>query len=216
MRDNPKNKTCYESERHYENGLCHGAAAVVLAAGAGKRFLGGSHKLLAELDGVPLVRRAVDSARSAGCKETIVVMGAVDILSVLPDDVTVLQNEDWKQGQATSLVAAVNYAGSRGYRAVVCGLGDQPGIPSSTWAAICQCDHDLVVAEYQGVRCPPVRIGAPLWSYLQLTGDFGARVLMRRWPDLVKSVSCEGDPRDIDTLQDLMEWTNMKNINKWA
>ena len=117
-----------------------GVAAVVLAAGAGVRFAGDRHKLLCEVGGVPLVRRAVDAALAADLDETIVVMGAVDLLEVLPEEVTVLQNEAWAEGQATSLAAAVSYAGSRGHRAVVFGCGDQPGVPSSAWAAVASAD----------------------------------------------------------------------------
>ncbi len=182
-------------------------AAVVLAAGAGTRFAGGGHKLLCEIGGVALVRRAVDSARAADLDETIVVMGAVDLLAVLPEDVTVLQNEAWEQGQATSLVAAIAYAGSRGHRAVVFGLGDQPGVPASAWAAVGNTDGDLVVADFGGQRRPPVRIGAALWSHLPLTGDEGGRVLMRRRPDLVRTVPCDGNPDDVDTLEDLRAWS---------
>ena len=183
-----------------------GVAAVVLAAGAGTRFAGGRHKLLCEIDGVPLVRRAVDAARAADLDETIVVMGAVDLLAVLPDDVTVLQNEAWEQGQATSLAAAIGYAGSRGHRAVVFGLGDQPGVPASAWAAVGNDDGDLVVADFGGELRPPVRIGAALWSHLPLSGDEGGRVLMRRRPELVRAIPCEGVPDDIDTLEDLQKW----------
>ncbi len=188
------------------NGTRLGVAAVVLAAGAGTRFAGDSHKLLCEIDGVALVRRAVDAARAADLDETIVVMGAVDLLDVLPTDVTVLHNEAWEQGQATSLTAAISYAGSRGHRAVVFGLGDQPGVPTSAWAAVANTDGDLVVADFAGRRRPPVRIGAALWSYLPLTGDEGGRVLLRRRPELVIPVPCEGNPDDIDTLEDIQKW----------
>lgn len=189
-----------------QRGRC-GAAAVVLAAGAGTRFGGRRHKLLTEIEGIPLVRRAVDAASSAGLDETIVVMGAVDLLGVLPEDVSVLRNEDWEQGLATSLVAAVHYAGARGHRAVVFGLGDQPGVPASAWAAVGGCDHDLVVADFGGSRRPPVRIGAALWGQLPLTGDQGGRMLLRRRPELVRPVPCEGDPDDVDTLHDLSKWS---------
>ncbi|MXW88986.1 MAG: NTP transferase domain-containing protein [Acidimicrobiaceae bacterium] len=183
-----------------------GVAAVVLAAGAGVRFDGERHKLLCEVGGVPLVRRAVDSALAADLDETIVVMGAVDLLAVLPEEVTVLHNEAWEQGQATSLAAAVSYAGSRGHRAVVFGCGDQPGVPASAWAAVGSADCDLAVADFGGARRPPVRIGAALWSHLPLTGDEGGRVLMRRRPELVQAIPCEGNPDDIDTLEDLRKW----------
>ena len=181
-------------------------AAVVLAAGAGERFEGERHKLLCEVEGVPLVRRAVDAALAADLDETIVVMGAVDLLEVLPEEVTVLHNEAWEQGQATSLAAAVSYAGSRGHRAVVFGCGDQPGVPAEAWAAVAAADGDLAVADFDGARRPPVRIGAALWSHLPLTGDEGGRVLMRRRPELVRAIPCEGNPDDIDTLEDLRKW----------
>ena len=183
-----------------------GVAAVVLAAGAGTRFAGDRHKLLCEVDGVPLVRRAVDAALAADLDETVVVMGAVDVLDVLPDDVTVLHNHAWAQGQATSLAAAVGYAGSRGHRAVVFGLGDAPGVPASAWAAVGGADCDLAVADFGGRRRPPVRIGAALWSLLPLEGDEGGRVLMRRRPELVRAIPCEGQPDDIDTVEDLRRW----------
>ena len=183
-----------------------GVAAAVLAAGAGTRFAGERHKLLCEIDGVPLVRRAVDAARAADLDETIVVMGAVDLLAVLPDDVTVLHNEAWERGQATSLAAAIGYAGSRGHRAIVFGLGDQPGVPASAWSAVGNDDGDLVVADFGGRRRPPMRIGAALWSHLPLDGDEGGRVLMRRRPELVRAIPCEGVPDDIDTVEDLQKW----------
>lgn len=185
-----------------------GAVAVVLAAGAGERFAGERHKLLSPVGGVPLVRRAVDAALAAGLDETIVVMGAVDLLDVLPEEATVLRNEAWRQGQATSLAAAVGYAGSRGHRSVVFGCGDQPGVPAEAWAAVGCAEGDLVVADFGGRRRPPVKIGAALWSHLPLTGDEGGRVLLRRRPELVQAIACEGDPDDIDTLEDLQKWNS--------
>lgn len=182
-------------------------AAVILAAGAGTRFLGPTHKLRAEIDGVAVVRRVVDAARSADFEEVIVVTGAEDLLDLLPDDVTVIRNDFWEEGQASSLQVAVAYAGSVGHRAVVFGLGDTPGVPSEAWRAVADDDGDLVIAEFGGDRRPPLRVGAALWAHLPASGDEGARVLLRRRPELVRSIVCEGEPADVDTVEDLARWS---------
>ena len=66
-------------------------------------------------------------------------------------------------------------------------------------------DHDLVIADFDGERRPPVRIGAALWSQLPITGDVGGRVLIRRRPELLRAIACEGNPDDIDTVEDLAD-----------
>ena len=182
-------------------------AAVILAAGAGTRFEGPIHKLRAEVDGVPVIRRAVDAAAAADFDEVIVVTGADDLLDVLPVDVTIIRNDSWEDGQASSLQVAVAYAGSVGHHAVVFGLGDAPGVPAEAWRAVADDDGDLVVAEFDGQRQPPLKVGVALWAQLPASGDEGARVLMRRRPELVRSIVCEGDPADIDTVEDLARWS---------
>lgn len=181
-------------------------AAVVLAAGMGSRFAGDDHKLLTLIDGVPIVRRAIDAAREAGFDEVIVVEGAVDLDAVVPDDVTLLRNERWEDGQATSLRAAVAYADARGHGVIVVGLGDSPGVTPEIWRTVADVDADLASARYDGQLRPPVRLAASMWASLPVSGDEGARSLMRARPDLVRPVPVDGDPRDIDTLDDLRRW----------
>ncbi len=182
-------------------------AAVILAAGGGRRFLGEGHKLLALVDGAPIVTTAVNAARAAGFDEVIVIQGAVDLTSFLPDDVTIIQNERWNDGQSTSLRAAVGYADSRRHSAIVVGLGDQPGVPADAWRAMAESQYDLAIAEFHGDRRPPVRLAASMWASLPVSGDEGARSLIRAHPELVHSVACEGDPSDIDTVEDLRRWS---------
>jgi molybdenum cofactor cytidylyltransferase len=189
-------------------------AAVVLAAGGGSRFLGDSHKLLAPLGGRPVVVWAVDAALSANLDETVVVTGAVDLRDALAGrPVTLLHNDAWASGIATSLAVAVDHATAAGHDAIVVGLGDQPFVPAEAWMAVASASAPadggtpIVVATYDGQRRNPVRLGRDVWALLARDGDDGARALMRRQPHLVGEVACAGSPADVDTVEDLERWS---------
>ena len=182
-------------------------AAVILAAGEGSRFAGPIHKLLAEIDGRPIVATAVGAALEAGLDETIVVVGAVDLDAVLPAEVTIVRNPAWQTGQASSLQAAIRRADESGHDAVVVGLGDQPFVPAAAWRAVADCGAPVGVATFMGKRRPPVRLDRSVWPLLPIDGDEGARVLLRGRPDLVSEVACDGEPADVDTTEDLARWT---------
>lgn len=185
--------------------------AVVLAAGAGSRFAGPEHKLLAPWRGRPLVAWALEHANAAGVDRTWVVTGAVDLVAagVVPDGVDALVNDRWAEGQATSLQTAVAVASrDPAIRSLIVGLGDQPLIPPAAWRAVARSEgKPLAAATYGGGRRNPVRIDRECWPLLPVAGDEGARALMRERPDLVMSVDCEGDPVDIDTADDLRRAT---------
>jgi len=184
--------------------------AVILAAGGGSRFAGPAYKLTARLgDGSTLAGRAARTALDAGVGPVAVVVGAVAVDDLgLPDEVTVLVNERWADGQSTSLAHGVAWARTEGFRAIVIGLGDQPGLTTGAWTAVAAADATpIATATYAGRRAHPVRLGAEVWDELAVDGDEGARTLMRARPDLVTEVPCDGDPTDIDTVEDLAAWT---------
>lgn len=183
----------------------------ILAAGAGSRYEGATPKVLARLpDGSTLLDRALAAARAAGLDAVAVVLGSVspDDVGPLPPEVTVLLNPGWAEGQSTSLGVAVAWARERGAAALTVGLGDQPGLRASAWAAVAASRATPVaVATYAGVRGHPVRLTAEVWPLLPETGDVGARPLLATRSDLVTEVPCVGDPGDVDTVADLVRWT---------
>lgn len=180
--------------------------AVILAAGAGSRFQGENHKLLASFRGHTVIGEAVANALAAGFAEVVVVTGAVELGKVLPPAVTLVHNPAWQQGQATSLQTAIAYAESKGYEAVVVGLGDQPFIQPETWKDLASALGPIAVATYDGLRRNPVKLHREVWGLLPREGDAGARVLIKARPDLVVEVPAFGAPVDIDTVEDLAEW----------
>lgn len=180
-------------------------AGVLLAAGAGSRFGGTTHKLLAPYAGRPLLAYAWDALRGADLDGIAVVSGAVDISDVVPESATV-RNSEWATGQRSSVVCAIEFARAGGYDALVIGLADQPLVPSSAWARVGRSHGDIVVATYDGSRGNPVKLASRIWDLFVETctePDAGARSLMASHPDLVRAVACEGSATDVDTLEDL-------------
>ena len=116
-------------------------AAVVLAAGGGRRY--GMPKALVEYEGSLLVERAVRTARAV-CDPVLVVLGAqaVDVWRQADlDGATVLANEDWETGMASSLRTGLDglrgVAGPGRRRAGHAGghAGHDPGGPGRRCAA---------------------------------------------------------------------------------
>lgn len=179
--------------------------AVILAAGAGTRFLGAGHKLDARLGEQSVLARAVDAALAAATGPVVVVT-AGQVRTTLPPDVIHVVNHRWAQGQSTSLLAAVDTARQLAGSAIVVGLGDQPFVSPMAWRAVAATDAPIAVATYDGRRGHPVRLRQDVWPLLPDSGDQGARELMRLRPDLVTAVPCAGSPIDIDTVEDLRRW----------
>jgi CTP:molybdopterin cytidylyltransferase MocA len=184
------------------------SAGVILAAGEGSRFGKPGEKLLALVRGKSVVAWAIEPAQAAGLDELIVVSGAADLTGVVPEGVTLLRNDEWQLGQATSLGVALDWCQRQGHSSAVVGLGDTPGLTELAWRAVAEADGGpIVVATYGGRRGHPVRLDAAVWTLLPTSGDQGARSLMTRRPELVVELACQGAPIDIDTREDLRRWS---------
>lgn len=184
---------------------CEGVGGVLLVAGEGSRFAGPAHKLATEFRGRPLAAWAAGAMAQAGLDGCCAVTGAAELEPILEAlGVEVVRNPRWAEGQATSLRAGLDWCDAQGFRAAVVGLGDQPLVPASAWRTVAASGSaPVVTATYGGRRSPPVRLDRSIWGLLPAEGDEGARALMRRRPELVGEVACEGDPADVDTCADL-------------
>ena len=187
-----------------------GISAVLLAAGSGSRFGGG--KLLAPYRGRPLIEASLANLADAPVDETVVVLGddAERLRAVCePYGVRVVENPDWERGQSTSVRAGLLALGPE-VRAAVILLADQPLVGAGAVERLVAAFEEgakVAVATYGGRRRNPVLFSREVWPLLEaeLAGDEGARVILRRRPDLVTEVPCDGvgDPADVDTVEDL-------------
>jgi len=179
---------------------------LILAAGAGTRF-GERSKLLAELDGRPLLEHAVLAQCSVPALERIaVVLGAhaeevldrVDFMRAEP-----VVCERWEEGQAFSLRRGIAYLteGDAEVAKVIATLGDQPRMtPELVARFVGQAPGTRAV--YGGTPGHPVVLGpVQMRAIAALRGDQGAREILRGGT----TIEC-GDLRaalDVDTPEDL-------------
>jgi len=182
--------------------------AIVLAAGASSRFDG--QKLLADVRGKPMIRHTVESALRSGVDRVRVVVGA-DAESVREAlrglTVETVLNEDYRRGQGRSIAVGISDLPA-GADAAIIMLGDQPDVSPALVDELIHTyregDASIVLAEFDGERSPPVLFGRDVFDELAaLDGDQGARSVVSRLPERVKTITVRGPvPRDVDTRED--------------
>lgn len=178
-------------------------AAVVLAAGQSSRM--GSNKLLADINGQPMIRRTVAAMRQAA-DVTIVVTGrdAGEVAAALDGlPVTFVHNQQFAEGMSTSLRAGIAALPPDTDVAVIA-LGDMPLVsPESVRrliAAYSPAEHRSVcVPVFKGERGNPVLWGRQHFTVLtELTGDRGARALLGQLGDEIVEVDMPDDAVLVD------------------
>lgn len=183
---------------------------VVLAAGPGERYEG-PYKLLEDVDGTPMVRRAVSAMLDSEVDEVVVVVGHESdaVREAIEDlDVETVVNDAYRDGQSTSLHLGVELARERDWEATVFGLGDMPFITSEAIDLVVQAyaeEHaSIVAAGYEGKRGNPTIFDEAFYDdLLEVTGDTGGRpVLMSNSNVGVVETDEPGVLRDIDTRED--------------
>lgn len=182
--------------------------AAILAAGRASRF--GSTKLAAELDGVPLARKAVVTAAEACGNRLITVLGHdwPTVLGLLPSDSGfVVLNEDYEQGLGTSIAAAARACPEHA-DALLLLLADQPLVTAQHLQALIDswsgAENEIVASSYAGTQGPPVLFARNALQELpKLTGDQGARELLHDCRFSVQTIQFEPAATDIDTPADL-------------
>ena len=185
--------------------------AVILAAGASTRM--GSPKQLIELDGRPLVVRAVEAALASPAWPVVVVLGAHaaqirPVLARLP--VLIAETPEWSEGMAASIRAGVGMLRqfSRALDGVLVALCDQPAFSADVIAQLLAAQRttgrSIAAARFHGRHAAPALFTRAHFETLtHLTGEAGARDLLNADPDQVASVELPALALDLDTPADV-------------
>jgi len=191
--------------------------AIVLAAGFSRRF-GAENKLLASLDGQPLLERTLANLSKADLYQTLVVTGAGDeqISDICAARaINVVVNAAAKNGMGTSIADGVRASAPGSAFMIV--LGDMPFIKPDTYAKIANSaarqssDYAITFPQLShpgsGLkRGHPVVFGPQYRAQLEtLDGDRGAQSIITgnrpRWNRVL--VDDQGILLDVDRPSDL-------------
>ncbi len=183
-------------------------AAVLLAAGRGTRF-GSDPKLLANLDGKPLVRHAAEAALASIARPLVVVLGAHAgaVRATLHGlDLAFAENAEFAAGLSTSLRTGLD-ALPEGTVAAVILLGDMPRVTPAQIDRLAiayraaERPLSAIVPVVEGRRGNPVLLDRSVLAagLATLTGDHGAGPLLKGRTDVLEVPGEPGTALDVDT-----------------
>jgi molybdenum cofactor cytidylyltransferase len=171
----------------------------------------GRNKLLLSIGGVPLVRRAVQTALGAGLGPVLVVTGhqRAEVEAALAGlACTPVYNPDYSRGMNTSLRAGLR-AVPDGCAGAVVLLGDMPFIEREHVARLCEAFRAgpamLVLSRFAEVTAPPILYGAGTFAALRaLPDDAPAKAVIEQYRNEAASVEQPADAlRDLDVPADV-------------
>ncbi len=182
----------------------------MLAAGTANRYRAAdpsiATKLVALIDGVPMVRHIVEAALASRARPVVVVTGYAEAeVRATLDGLTVgfVANPDYATGMASSLRAGLSALPTKVDGALVL-LGDMPGVTAPLLDRLIEAhradpDRDAVVPMHAGRRGNPVLLGRVLFgAAMELHGDEGARRLLVRAQVLEVDVTDRAVLVDVD------------------
>ena len=190
---------------------------ILLAAGASTRLEkeGQGMKQLLVYQGKTLLRRATETACASSCAPCVVVLGAnatrlTEEIADLPVQICV--NTNWQEGMGTSLKygAEALPPSLTGVSVMLC---DQPLLTTEHLERLVQRHReyqDKIIASDYGERLgvPCLFPAAFFPELLQLSGDEGARQMLRRHTEAVQRVPFPEGAWDVDTVAD---WQRLGN-----
>lgn len=186
--------------------------AILLAAGQSRR-MGANNKLLALVNGKPMVRHAAETLLATSFDEVLMVTGheAEQVVKAVWDlNIPSVQNPNYAEGLSTSLKLGFELLHEKVDAIMVC-LGDMPFVAEENLIKLIDAfdpvnGKSIIVPTRNGKRGNPVLISSQYWPEIkEVTGDMGAKALISSNDHAVEAVEIDSAEIfvDIDTPESL-------------
>jgi molybdenum cofactor cytidylyltransferase len=195
--------------------LMNKTGIMILAAGNSSRL--GRPKQLLPFRGKNLIAHVVTEALAADLGPVMVVTGAyyVEIYAALKGlPVEIVDNPHWKTGMASGIVAGLAaLVIAPELKAVMVAVCDQPYISAELFRSMVSIhaasEKGIVACSYANTLGTPVLFDARYFNELAaLSGDGGAKQLLKRFTNDVATVPFPKGEIDIDTEEDFKDLIN--------
>ena len=185
---------------------------IILGAGRSRR-MGLENKLVAEINGKPMIVHAIEAVKNSRVNKTILVTGhqrEIVEKAVQGIEIEIIYNPNFKEGLSSS-IKSIGHELSKDVDAGIVCLGDMPSITSTHINSLIKAfknnpNRQIVVPIYDGRRGTPVLWGKKHFSLLvNLTGDQGAKALFQKNENNITEVQIEDNAihTDLDTPEAL-------------
>ena len=195
-------------------------AIILLAAGASSRFEDGD-KLLADLNGKPVLERASTVAASNVFAAKLAITPASDSKRsglLVAHGWEIIDNTDYRDGQASSLRRGLDHIKeNKEIDQVVLLLGDMPHVPDSHLKEMLTLAEQnrvtAIMSDCDGVLCPPALFKRDHFEDLAaLEGDRGAKAVFMALKSGAATLPLATEHgRDIDYVADLEKAAELLN-----
>lgn len=184
-------------------------AVLIMAAGESRRF--GSCKLLADIDGKPMLQHSIELAQSTDASLIRIVTGRwhQEIeqaqTSGLIDALDLIYNPDWQQGLGSSIATGVSQIASLCDEVLVL-LADQVSVSGEDIERLRLRDdkNQIACARYSQTLGPPAIFPAQFFPELEkLSGDKGAKAMLAELTAIDCQIDIPNAAFDIDFQSDL-------------
>lgn len=173
----------------------------------------GRNKLLAKIDGKPMIKRVVEAALNSKVDEVIVVLGweAQKIHAILADSpCRLVLNKDYESGQSSSVKAGLKEV-SNTTRAILVLPADVAKISARSINLIINAYNDkgnlIVVAAHRGQLGHPILLSKELFKEIEQINEqtFGLKFVVKKHSNEMRLVETGTETvlRDVDTPEDL-------------